>query len=226
MTQLILPLETKSLLDFEHFYAADNELTVANLRHWPESEWFIFLQGPEGSGKTHLAEAVAGQMLEQGHKVLYLSARHPAFYASLAHLDFADVLILDDFEALFPATPDQEQQLFSFYNQCLGKKSPRLLLLSRLKASELNIHLKDLASRLQNGLPLYLKSVRDENLIEILQCHAQRLALQLNAEIYDYLLHHLKRSSKALVSSLEKLADASLKDKRRLTLSYIKHNLS
>ncbi|MCX7122347.1 MAG: DnaA/Hda family protein [Gammaproteobacteria bacterium] len=222
MTQLILPLETKNLLDFEHFYPAENELSVASLRHWPESEWFIFLQGPEGSGKTHLAEALAGQMLAQGQKVLYLSARHPAFYDSLTHLGFADVLVIDDFDSLFPATPDQEQQLFSFYNQCFEKKSPRLLLLSRIKAMELNISLKDLASRLQNGLPLYLKPVRDEHLIEILHSHAQRLALHLNEDVYQYLLHHLQRASKILVSSLEKLAESSLKDKRRLTLNYIK----
>ena len=183
------------------------------------------MQGAEGSGKTHLAEALAGQMLAQGKKVLYLSAVHPAFYDSLAHLDFADIVIIDHFEQLFPATPAQEQQIFSFYNRCLEKKSP-LLLLSRLKVPELPIQLRDLSSRLQNGLMLYLKPLRDSALQEVLNLHAQRLNLALSPEMRAYLLKYFPRSPKVLVAALEKLAISSLQDQRRLTLPYLKQILT
>ena len=132
------------------------------------------------------------------------------------------LLIIDDFETLWPALPQQEEALFAFYNLCLEQKSPRLLLLSQKKVPDLGIHLKDLASRLQNGLSLNLKPLNDQGLRTVLFLHATRLGLHVGQEILDYLLHHRPRSAPILIADLQQLAQASLQDQRRITLPYAK----
>ncbi len=217
--QMILPLETKHLLGFDDFVVGDNAFSVNALQSWPAG--FIFLQGPSGSGKTHLGEAVAKDGLKSGQKPVFLSGKQAHFYESLTHLQFADIVIVDNFEALFPALEREEEALFHFYNSWISK-GHRLLLISREKPTQLLIHLNDLLSRLQNSLQLHLKPVTGDALLEVLKQHEHRLSLSLSEEVRHYLLSHGPRDPEALVHHLEHLASESLKAKRKLTLPYVK----
>lgn len=223
--QLVLPLESKNLLDFDSFYPTKNEFTLNTLEFWPEKEPYLFLQGPHGSGKTHLAEALAKKNLAQGKQILFLSALSLKNYTRLDALSYADLIIIDDFHTLFPSNDATEMMLFHFYNHLLSQAS-RLLLVSEKKLPQLPIHLNDLASRLKTGLQVYLKPLSGEDLAKIIPIHAKRLSLHLSPEVEAYLLHHLSRDAKTLVLTLEKLAHDSLRDGRRLTLPYVRNSLS
>lgn len=217
--QMILPLETKHLLGFDDFVMGDNAFSVDALQSW--STGFIFLQGGEGSGKTHLGEAVAKAMLAAGQKPVFLSGKQTRFYDSLTHFQFANGIILDDFEALFPAALADEEALFHFYNALLAK-GHHLLIMSRQKPAQLGIQLPDLLSRLQSGLQLHLKSVTGDALMEVLKRHEQRLSLSLSEEVRHYLLTHGPRDPNTLIRNLEHLALESFKAKHKLTLPYVK----
>jgi DnaA family protein len=224
-TQLTLPLDAPHLLGFDSFFAGENRFSVEALQHWPWAWPFIFLQGPSGSGKSHLGQAVAEQVLSQGAQVAFLQAATLQQIMEPAALDFADLIILDDFDSLFPAPAALEENLFHLYNHVIAQ-GIALLIISAKKPDALPLQLQDLKSRLNSGLQLSLKATTGDAIGHILSHHAKRLNLTLTPEIHTYLLHHGPRDPTRLIAQLERISALSLKDKRRLTLPYVRQILT
>ena len=87
---------------------------------------------------------------------------------------------------------------------------------------QLNCVLPDLQSRLAWGLTLEIKNLTDQEKIGVLQLRATFRGFQLSDDVASYLIHHCSRNMRDLFALLEKLDQASLIAKRKITIPFVK----
>jgi DnaA family protein len=159
---------------------------------------FIYLWGPEGSGKSHLLHACAALARE-----------------TQLHLVTADdVHTLDDAAQI---------SLFNTYNRL--KENGGVLVASG-EAAPMQMGLRDdLATRLSWGLAYQLHPLTDEEKAQALRAHAEERGMKLPDEVLDYCLSHLRRDLPTLMATVDALDEWSLTAKRPVTLPLLRQML-
>ena len=208
-TQLPLDLgQRRPALDRDAFLVtAANAAAVAWIDRWPG--WpapALVLQGPPGSGKTHLAgvwRARAGAGIIEGAELA----------ASLvpALLESWPTLVVETAEAA------PEQPLLHLYNG-IAERGGYLLLTSTQPPSRWGIGLADLRSRL-NALPVAEIVPPDDLLIRavLVKLFADR-QLAVTAELVEFVGLRIERSFAAAQRAVAALDAASLVAQRRITI--------
>ena len=128
----------------------------------------LVLLGNAGLGKTHAALAIAGEVLEKGFDVIYVSS--PDFFSKLEALHFgqdpageeetllrtaagADLLILDDLGSEFNSS-FLISTLYSLLNNRLGAKLPTIVTTNITDSTLLErLYTEKISSRLASFLP-------------------------------------------------------------------------
>lgn len=196
-----------------------NEAVVEALKNMlDEPGSHIFLYGEEGSGKTHLLNALCHETRERGGRAFYLALKrlpHDAV-ASLQGLEDLDLVCVDDLHAV-AGDRIWEEALFHCFNR-IRKAGGRLLTSSRKRLSLLGIGLPDLASRLAWGLRLPLKPLSDADKLAVIGRHSDALGLGLSEDVMQYIIERHERSTAALVLAVERLHEVALTNKRRITI--------
>ncbi len=216
-----IPLQLMPLRDsrFEDFVSGPNQAVVEALKHMPDEPGSnIFLFGGEGSGKTHLLNALCHATRERQGRAFYLALKRlpKDAIASLQGLEKLDLVCVDDLHVI---AGDQawEEALFHCFNR-IREANGRLLVSSRKRLSALDLGLPDLASRLTWGLRLQLLPLEDHDKLAVINFHSSALGYSLPEDVLQYLLKRHDRSMAALIQSVEKLHQAALTNKRRITV--------
>ena len=217
--QIPLQLEPRRDSRFEDFVSGPNHAVVEALKHMPaEPGSSIFLFGDEGSGKTHLLNALCYETRERQGRAFYLTLKRlpKDAIASLQGLEKLDLVCIDDLHVI---AGDQawEEALFHCFNR-IREANGRLLVSSRKRLSALDLGLPDLASRLAWGLRLPLLPLADNDKLAVIVLHSNALGLSLPEDVQQYLLKHHDRSMTALIQTVENLHQAALTNKRRITV--------
>ena len=217
--QIPLPLMPLRDSRFEDFVSGPNTSVVEALKHMPEepgSHGFLF--GGEGSGKTHLLNALCHATRERQGRAFYLALKRLPndAIASLQGLEKLDLVCVDDLH-LVAGNEAWEEALFHCFNR-IREANGRLLISSRKPLSALDIGLPDLASRLAWGLQLPLLPLDDHDKLTVINLHSNALGLSLPEDVQQYLLKHHDRSMTALIQTVENLHQAALIHKRRITI--------
>jgi len=217
--QIPLQLEPRRDSRFEDFVSGPNHAVVEALKHMPaEPGSSIFLFGDEGSGKTHLLNALCYETRERQGRAFYLTLKRlpKDAIASLQGLEQLDLVCVDDLHVI---AGDQawEEALFHCFNR-IREANGRLLVSSRKRLSALDLGLPDLASRLAWGLRLPLMPLEDQDKLAVIDLHSNALGLSLPVDVQQYLLKHHDRSMAALIQTVEYLHQAALTNKRRITV--------
>lgn len=223
-TQLTLSIKLAANTTFENFFTGYNESVIAALKACAHEngEQFIYLCGPQSSGRSHLLQACCQARAPED--ALYLALSEPDLEpAVLQELEQIPLVCLDDIDAVLGKRL-WEEALLHFYNESRAKQH-RLIVSSKVLPQQSQCVLMDLQSRLQWGLTLQLRLLTDEQKLKTLQMHAQERGLFLDNDAAQYLLRHTSRDMQQLMQSLMKLDEASLAEKRRLTIPFIKHVL-
>lgn len=211
MKQLLLDLIPPPSPTLANFVVGENAEAVARLyelidcRAMPASGAVHYLWGAHGSGKTHLAAAVAAAL-----NVPTLDRLDPATGPM-------PIAVLDDVQKL-----DEEslQGLFNLINLqrdaggsvvVTGATAPRDLPIRR-----------DLASRLGSGLVFQLKNLTDDQKADALRAHARTRGFSLREEVISYLLRHSRREMTSLISMLDALDSYSIESGREITLPLLR----
>ena len=216
-----IPLQLTPLRDsrFENFVNGPNDTIVKALQHLPDEPGSnIFLSGGEGSGKTHLLNALCVETRERQGRAFYLALKRlpKDAIASLQGLENLDLVCVDDLHVI-AGDSAWEEALFHCFNR-IRQANGRLLVSSRERLSALSLGLPDLASRLAWGLRLQLLPLEDQDKLAVIRLHCDALGLILPEDVQKYLLKHHDRSMAAMIHTVENLQQAALIHKRRITI--------
>ena len=217
--QIPLQLEPRRPDHFDEFVAGPNEIALAAVRQLlDETGGSLFLSGPEGSGKSHLLNALCHAARENGLAAFYIALKRlpEEAAASLEGLQVLDLVCVDDLDSV-AGNPVWENALFACFNEVRAAQG-RLLVSSSLPLASLELGLPDLASRLAWGVRQHLRLPDDDGKLEILQQRARTLRIELPEDVQNYLLKHSKRDMSSLLLALERLKDAAFVGKRKITV--------
>jgi DnaA family protein len=225
--QLALPVLQRHDSSFENFLGDANEKCVTLLKQALDQhdETLIYIAGPSGSGKTHLMYA-AISYFEARHQGLacYFSmdelARNDDIDVLFEGLDSFSLVVLENIESWL-TTKDREQSLFNLFNH-FKMTGQQLLLSSKSVPENLSVVLPDLSSRLKSGLLLTLVSLIDQEKESLLRDLAIQKGLRLEEEVSSYIIKRSGRNLSELVDVLDTLDQASLVEKRKLTVPFVK----
>ena len=222
--QLPLNLKLHDEAIFDNFLSCANAPLVEILKNFAigKSESLIYCYGESGFGRTHLLQACCHAAQKNNHSVFYLPLAHHAEFSAaiLEGLEEQECVCIDDIDHVL-GDDAWEEALFHFYNRAREKET-RLLVSAACSPKQLGCRLPDLQSRLSSALVLAIKKLTDAQKMQALQLRAESRGFYLSEEVMNYLIHHFSRNMRDLFQLLEKLDQASLIEKRRITLPFVK----
>ena len=226
LTQLPLNIHWDRQLTFTNFFTGDNQLLVNYLQNFPQhpQESVAYLWGASGSGRTHLLQATY-HLAEQQQQIAYLPLRESKQFTPnvLENLENFALVILDDLQ-LIVGNLAWEEAVFHLYNR-LQLAQHKLLVSAEQTAQQLNFQLADLQSRFAAATIFKVPSLSESQKLAALQLRARQRGLTLSVEAAKFIMHHYRRDLPSLVEMLEKLDHASLSEKRKLTIPFLKRVL-
>lgn len=217
--QLTLGIHLRDDATFDNYFSAQNEQVIHNLKM--QNEPYVFLFGENGTGKSHLLQAACHQVGKEGLPVVYLPlAEEGLMPAMLDGLENMSLIALDDIQEVM-SDEVWELALFNLYNR-VREKGVNMIVSSSEPLASLNIKLADLKSRLSWGPTFKLIGLSDKEKQLALQQRAKNRGLDLTDDVVAYLLKRSPRDMNSLFVLFEKLDKASMVEKRKLTIPFIK----
>ena len=220
--QLTLSIRLRDDATFDNYFSGQNEQVVHSLQK--QEEPYVFLFGEAGTGKSHLLQAACHETGNKGLPVVYLPlAEEGLMPVMLEGLENMSLIALDDIQKVI-GDESWELALFNLYNR-VREKGVNLLISSAEPLASLNIKLADLKSRLSWGPIFKLTALSDKDKQFALQQRAKNRGLDLADDVVTYLLKRSPRDMNSLFVLFEKLDKASMVEKRKLTIPFIKDYL-
>ncbi len=205
--------------------APDGALAQLRAAATGDSRDWVYLVGPAGSGKTHLALALcaAAEQAGRGSAYLPLQAAAGRLRDALEALEGRDVVALDGLDAIAGQRED-EVALFDFHNRARAA-GVTLLYTASAAPDALGLVLPDLRSRLSQCGRILLDALDDAGRGAVLRERAIRRGLALDQAAIDWLLTRTGRDLGGLVVLLDRLDRESLAAKRRITVPFLRQVL-
>ena len=227
MTTPQLPLALRYPPDqrFETFVAAPAGALAQlhALAQAANADW-LYLTGPAGVGKTHLALAACAAAEAAGRRAAYLPLKAASGRLHDALDAFhGEVIALDGLDAV-AGQRDDEIALFDFHNRARAG-GIAVLYTAQAAPDALPLSLPDLRSRLGQCTRVTLSPLDDDGRREVLRERAQRRGLVLEDAALDWLLRRVDRDLASLTALLDRLDRASLAAQRRITVPFLRQTL-
>lgn len=231
--QLPLGIGLKDDARFDNFYCRPDSANAFALAAVAAllagREQFVCLWG--GQGRSHLSQALCLEAGQLGLRAQYLGLASLAAQeltadsveSVLAGLEHLDLVCLDDVHCV-AGQRHWESALFHLFNRLRDAGVP-LLMTSQENPAHLAVALPDLQSRLQWGLSCQLQPLSDDDKLHLLQRRAEARGLQLGDEVAHYLITRVARDPASLFNLLDRLDRASLQEKRKLTIPFVRQVL-
>ena len=227
-SQLPLALDRLPPPSFSNFHAGPNRTAVAilqSLAAGDERQW-VALVGPPGTGKTHLLSALVSEAASGAAQALFLSGRwlaEESRYQALRDCSGVDVVALDDLDRML-GNAAGEEALFHTLNDLRAAGSAFVFSVPAGLAA-LPIELPDLRSRLATATRVRLEPLSDADKLALLETRARGAGIRLETGAAEALLRRVPRDVPTLVGWLDRLAEASLAARRRITARFVQQLL-
>ncbi len=205
--QLIFDLPVRVAMGRDDFIVAPcNQEAVAAIDHWQNLPHKMFaVYGPQGSGKSHLAQ-VWRRMSEA-----VLVTADALTIESVPALSRAQAIIIEDGEAL-----RDEEALFHLFN--VAKQDGLALMLTGREApARWDVSLKDLQSRLTTIFAVGLDQPDEEVLSAVMTKQFRDRGLGIEEDVIAYLMWRIERSFESVMKVVEVLDHESLTHQRPVT---------
>lgn len=228
--QLTLNVNLRDGFRFSSFYTephSSNAETVSILASFiystePQQNC---LWGEAQSGKTHLLQACCAKEAEGHGAVSYIPLKEFVTYGVevFKGLSNSRLIVIDDVDTII-GNKEWETALFNLIN-ATREQAQSLLLSSRNNPRRLDCILPDLASRLIWGGSYQLQSLNDEEKLKALQARAEQRGFKLSDLILKYLFKRYPRDIESMMDILNKLDEESLRQKKVISLPFVKQVL-
>lgn len=228
--QLTIPIQQHDIMTLEHFVVANNEHVLNSLRHHltPGLAQTFYIDGKHASGKSHLLKAWCYEFYQQQRKAAYIPLKKFSAFngnAVLSELEKQDLICIDDLQEI-AGDRHWETALFNLFNRVKDEQYVSLIVSGDKPLSEMGITLPDLVSRLSWGESYHLKRLTDDKKLQVLHERAYIQGLHIPDEVSSFLIKRTHRDLSSLLETLQKLDDASLQEKRKLTIPFVKSVLN
>ncbi|BBP46218.1 DnaA regulatory inactivator Hda [Thiosulfatimonas sediminis] len=184
----------------------------------------FYLCGEAGVGKTHVLQAACRFVTERNQASVYLPMGDeslPLIPDVLHGLEQTTLVCLDDVDVII-GKKHWEAALANLIVKS-NVQGNTLIFAGSTHISHWNIVLPDLAKALVSVLPVELLPLADTGeLIVALQRHSRKRGFELPHNVGEYLVKHCSQKLPDLMELLNVLEEATLVEKRRLTLSLVK----
>jgi DnaA family protein len=221
MKQIALDIGLARGATLANFCAGPNEAALAHLRLWAGSPTRspvpTYLWGAGGSGKTHLLEAVAQALREQGAAAGWLDPslhEPPEFDESWA------VVLMDDVDRYSAV---QQHAAFNWFVNAQTLQRG-VLAAGALPPADLRLR-EDLRTRLGWGHVFHLQVLSEPERRAVLRQAADERGVFLGDEVMDFMLTRFPRDLGSLMQLLDQLDGYALQTKRAITIPLIKSML-
>lgn len=222
--QMTLPVSIRDDARFANYYTGPNQQVVDALQgQWTvNGEPYIYLWGSSGSGASHLLQAACHYAEGLGHQSIYLPLNELKDYGPEV-LEGVDKLPLVAIDSLAAVAGDDawEIALFHLFNRIRDQQG-HLLVAANAAPKQLGVELDDLLSRLTWGIVFQLGHLSDDEKIEALILRARQRGFDLLDEVASFILTRGPRDMSGLSGVLDRLDQASLTAKRKLTIPFVK----
>jgi DnaA family protein len=169
----------------------------------PLNHRWVYWWGPEGSGRTHLLEAMTNAAENAGIEHFFLNPKEPISWVrleekmgALAQSDAPSVIAVDDVDALDERLVGA---LFRILNGVQASKHIHIFMAG--KAAPANLELReDLRTRLGWGLVFQTQLLDDGEKIQALEQAAKARGLVLSPDVLPWLLNRFYRDMPNLMA--------------------------
>lgn len=206
--QLALDLLQPAAPTLENFVVGRNAEALATLRRLvpgADGERSVYLWGEQGSGRSHLLQALAAQP----RAWLWRPDDAP---------EAPGLSLVDDVERLDLAG---QIALFNRLNAVRARADACCVASGSMPPSLLPLR-EDLRTRLAWGLVYQLHPLADAEKAAALRAQAEARGLAVGADVIGYLLTHLPRDMRTLAAALDALDGFALAHKRPLTVPLVR----
>ena len=202
--------------------SAPKEINDALNHRW------MYWWGPEGSGRTHLLQAMTNASKLAGLRAFSLTPTEPATWVrleeqinALAENDQASVITVDDVDRLDERLVGA---LFRILNTVQASKNIHIFMAGNAAPANLELR-EDLRTRLGWGLIFQTQLLDDDEKIQALEQAAKARGLVLSPEVIPWLLNRFYRDMPNLMALIDALDAYSLETKRAVTLPLVRELL-
>lgn len=225
--QIPLPFSRFEKLDFSLYQPGKNREVVACLEKVAAGGEIgnIYLWGEAGTGKSHLLQSVCTSASTAGRSAAYIPLKDHAVLSPdmLSGLEDLDMVCIDDLDRI-QEIESWEQALFTLFNGMRENRKP--LIFSAGKSPKgICIKMPDLKSRLSWDLIYHLRLIDEKSLAIALKTRASGRMFDLPDDVIEYLIKRVARDTHTIFGILDKLDQASLQSKRRITIPFVKELL-
>lgn len=210
--QIPLPLDHRPAQGRDDFLVSQsNAVAVAWIDQWPDwPQPIVVLSGPEGSGKTHLADVWRAEVDAASCNAIDLTKEN------VPELLAADGLVVEDIELL--RDPAALFHLLNFARE----KGAALMLTCTSAPGTLHFPLPDLMSRLKAAPHVQLLEPDDMLLVQLIAKLFAERGIHASPDMLEYIAHRIDRSAHAARSIVEKIDFHALSHGKRLNMKVIR----
>ncbi len=217
--QLPLNFKNCSVPSFANFLVAKNSTSINSLHDFLNSRQSLFyLWGANGSGKTHLLNAIALKLKQQ--KAVIIDYQQLNDRQNISLIEMFDCICLDNAQSI-AGNQQLEEALFYWINE-IRQGEKKIIIASTLSNNDPKWQLPDLISRLQSGRTHELLALERTDALLVFQQQAHQKGLTISSVILKYIEKNCSMNMSFLTQLLKKLDQITLSEKKQLTIPLLK----
>lgn len=205
------------------------KLKATNIGSNPLNHRWIYWWGPEGSGRSHLLNAMSHAAEDAKLEFFSLSPDEPTTWVrleeklpTLSQSDAPSIITVDDVHRLDERLVGS---LFRILNEIQSSKNVHIFMAGNAAPANLTLR-EDLRTRLGWGLIFQTPLLSDDEKIQALEQAAKARGLNLSPDVLPWLLSRFYRDMPNLMALIDALDAYSLETKRAVTLPLVRELLT